>query len=121
MPRQFSRGRSTLPGQPLQQNKAYLANWVCRWGWNVPFQLLALVYAARGSVGTPSMRAQRFPARCLGVGPAAGFNCPDWKMRKLDGSGEVLAACGGIGLVKDAGFSLPMLLPMLLSTLRRRR
>jgi hypothetical protein len=50
------------------------------------------------------------------VGPAAGFNCPDWKMRKLDGSGEVLAACGGIGLVKDAGFSLPMLLPMLLST-----
>ena len=28
--------------------------------------------------------------------------------RKLDRSGEVLAACGPIELVKDAGFSLPM-------------
>ena len=53
---------------------------------------------------------QRFPARRLGVGLAAGFNCSDWNIRKLDGSGEVLAACGGSGLVKDAGFSLPTLL-----------
>ena len=35
-------------------------------------------------------------------------------MRKLDKSGEVLAACGAIVLVKDAVFLLPMPLPTLL-------
>ena len=50
------------------------------------------------------------------MGPVAGFNCSDWEMRKLDKSGEVLAACGAIVLVKDAVFLLPMPLPTLLSS-----
>ena len=31
----------------------------------------------------------------------------DWKMRKLDRRGEVLAACGAIELVKDVVFHFP--------------
>ena len=41
------------------------------------------------------------------MGPAAGVNCLDWKIRKLDRSGKVLAACGAIELVKDAVFHFP--------------
>ena len=45
-----------------------------------------------------------------------GFNCSDGKMRKLDGRGEVLAACGAIELVIDAMFLLPVPFPTLLSS-----
>ena len=37
------------------------------------------------------------------MGAAAGFNCSVWKIRRLDGSGEVLAASGSLELVQEAG------------------
>ena len=50
------------------------------------------------------------------MGPAAGFDGSEWKMGKLDGSGEVLAGIAAVELAQAAVFSLPRPLPTLLTS-----